>query len=201
MTVKEILDLHPEIQGEDRRRILWRDELSILGCCFHGPYHRNPKKYRDALSQTIRTGDVKLTVVALPEPIPRWRRFTGHERHQRSCGSVAAWMESVGRKWDMSSGTGETYSAAGCRADLQSVDGNLTVEVGLTGVDRVMHCLEMGVEVLLVPHVTLGLFGLLLTPLPGKKLFIQLRDEERERIRRACLSRHTPFVPETDNEE
>jgi len=141
-----------------------------------------------------------MTVVQLPEPIPKWQRFTGHEKHQRSCGSVAAWIESGGREWDKSTGTGEVYSKAGYRADLQTVDGKLTVEVGMTEVNRVMHCLELGVEVLLVPHVTLGLFGLLLTPSPDRQLFVKLREEEREAILRACLSRRTPYVPEAEAE-
>jgi hypothetical protein len=201
MTIREILDLHPEVQGEERAQILCRDEIGILGCCFHGPYDNNPKKYREALFETIRSGEVRMTIIQLPEPIPRWQRFTGHEKHQRSCGSVAAWIESIGREWDKSTGTGEVYSKAGSRADLQTVDGKLTVEVGLTKVDGVMQCLELGVEVLLVPHVTLGLFGLLLTPLPDKRLFVQLREEEREAILRACLSRHTPYVSEVEGDD
>ena len=203
MTPKEIIDAHPKLPGYDRDAILSLTTFGLIYDAFEDPRYSNPPEYVNVLIDGLESGTVETELVPLPDPPPfneplRWEIFSGQTHHQRVCSSVALWLDGQGRTW--------RHNQSGCScpggiADLRSSDGRLVVEVGNTNVCKIIDCLESGLQVLMVPYVTCGLFGILLTPHLEKGHVDTLIEFRRQQLIEAATKIHTPYVPDERSDD
>jgi len=183
---------------EDQRAYVDALKLEeVVDDALHDYRYSNSETNRIALLKALHAGQVvQMSRVDLPGPRDDLRRFSGRGEHQELCSAVAVWLESIGRAWTADHRRLECPDGI---ADLRTLDGRLTVEVGHTSAQKILACLDAGLEVLMVPYITAGRFGVLLTPQEGHE---HLLDEDRriagelaEERGRALAGQDTETVP------
>jgi len=196
--LKKLVASHPELDRFERERLLAVVEaFDIIADSLRGGWECSFSEEIAALRRAVESGVVVWSIVPLPPPVSNWSIFSGKtDDHRRGCGSVAAWLEANGRRW-----THVDLNYGGGRADVMTTDQTLVVEVGGTRAHKVINCLENDTQMLLVPYITCGVFGVLLTPhlkengvetlMPG------LRERKIAAVEARAL-RRTPHVPEDD---
>jgi len=163
------------------------DGLSVdeaVESALHDSRYDNPRRDRAALRAALRNGVVRTARVALPErgvdAAGNYGTF-GRGEHQAMCAQAAAWLDAAGRAWRAH---GIACRCPGGIADIRTVDGKLTVEVGHTKARKILACLDAGFEVLMVPYDTHGRYGVLLTPEAGHEHLLDDRRRETDAVTR-----------------
>lgn len=182
-----------EIIAESRRLVDALDLVEVVGNALEDARYDNDYDDCRALAVALRGGQVVQArrvefTAAFAEP----GRFSGRDEHRHLCSCAAAWLDAAGRKW-VSDCTG--LRCPDGIADIRTVDGRLAVEVGHTRAHKVLACLDAGLEVLLVPYITGGRFGILLSPLPGHEHLL-----DKERADKAAVAQERGLDPFADLE-
>jgi len=152
--------------GQGRNEVDALPLWNIVDDAFHDRRYDNSEDEVGALRLSVERGEVVLRRIDLPreedcasEDPHHHARFSGGEEHRRICSVAARWLTSRGREWSCLQWH---LDCPGGKADIVTLDGELTVEVGHTRADKIVKCLVRGLEVLMVPYITMGRFGVLL---------------------------------------
>ena len=188
--VRRIVENHPELPDYESYEMLTHTMFGLVHDAFDDPRYWNPEEDILELLRAMEEGTVEVKIVELPPPLEGRFGFEGTPIHYRYCAAAAAWLEAQHRAW-----TDTDLWNAGGRADIMTLDKKLAVEAGNTNINKVIDCLEGGVEVLMVPYMTNHLFGILLTPHLREKNVETLLPARLEALKKTATLNRTPFPP------